>query len=233
MKALLCVLAMLWGGNAWSARTPFQTRCEDSIGKTVSVLTSKQNGYSVNNSLSYHALTAMKAPGRAHTFVLGLTKTEARVSVGLDGPILQDPSSGYECVAPHIAVTLHYIPIVIYVGREFIPASCAFKEIFAHEMRHLNAYLDHLPKVEVVVRAALARRFEAKPLYAPMGQATALLQGEIDRGWLPYIQAEMGKVEVLQAAIDSRAEYARLSKVCQGEVQSIIGPRQSNLKTKQ
>jgi hypothetical protein len=224
MKVLLFVLGLLCSTSAWSARTPFQVRCEDTISKTVSVLTAKQNGYTVDNSLSYKALSEMKGHDAGHTYVLGLTKTESRMSIGLDGPILTDPASGYECVAPQIKVSLFYVPIVIYVGREFPPGSCAYQEILAHEMRHLNTYLDYLPKVEAVVRAALAKRFDARPLYAPAGQVRALLEKEIDNGWMPYIKTEMGKVEVLQAAIDTPQEYARLSKVCKGEVQSLIGP---------
>jgi hypothetical protein len=73
------------------------------------------------------------------------------------------------------------------------------------------------------VRDRLAGRFAGKPLYARAGESRMLLQREIDRNWMPYIKAEMGRVERLQAAIDSPREYARLSKVCQGEVQSLIG----------
>jgi hypothetical protein len=83
----------------------------------------------------------------------------------------------FECIAPQIAVSLFYSPIVLYVGSEFSPGSWAYQEILAHEMRHLKTYLDHLPKVESVLRPALA----------------------IDSGPLPYIKNEMGRVELLQA----------------------------------
>jgi hypothetical protein len=90
-------------------------------------------------------------------------------------------------------------------------------------MRHLKSYLDYLPKVEGRVRDSLTGRFAGKPLYARAGASRNLLQRDIDRDWMPYIKGQMGRVEILQAAIDSPREYARLSKVCQGEVQSIIG----------
>lgn len=212
---------MLAGGAA-QARTPFQARCEDSIAKSVSVLQSSQHGYSIDHTQSFMALTRMKSPPQRNSFVLGLTRTESRVSVALNGPILQDRRSGYECVAPKIQVTLFYAPIVVFVGREFRAGTCAYKHILAHEMRHLKTYLDHLPKVEKVVRATLARRFQGQPLYAPIGQAQRLLEREIDRNWMPYMKREMAAVEALQAAIDTPQEYARLSKVCQGEVQSLI-----------
>lgn len=227
MKLLLFALALLSPGSTWAAaRTAFQVRCEDTIPRTVSVLTAKRSGYTVDNTLSVRSLTMMKGSPRARQVVLGLTRFESRVAVGLNGPILDDPASGHECVAPQIAVELSYVPVVIFIGREFVPGSCAYREILAHEMRHLDAYLAHMPKVEATVRAALARRFDARPLYAPAGQARTLLAREIDSGWMPYIKRELARAELAQAAIDSPREYERLSKVCKGEVQSLIGKAQ-------
>ena len=207
-----------------AARTPFQASCEDTIGKSVSSMSSTHEGYRVDNSYSFHGLGAMKGSRAPGSYVLGLTRTESRVTIGAKGQMLTDPASGHECVAPRLDVKLHYPPIVVYVGREFRPGSCAYKEILAHEMRHRDIYLDFLPRAEKVVSEALARRFEGKPLYAPAGQVRNLLQREIDTGWMPFIKREMGKVEVLQAAIDTPQEYARLGKVCAGEVQSLIRP---------
>ena len=221
---MLAVLLMAAGAaQAATERTPFQVRCEDTISKTVSVLSARQSGYSVNTQLSYKALTRMKGGALpANGYVLGLTRTESRVQIGLDGPMLQDPSSGYECVAPQIKVELTYAPVRIYIGNEFPPGTCGYEVILAHEMRHMQTYMDQLPKVEKIVSAALARRFEAKPLYAPSGTARAALAHEIDTGWMPFIKSEMSKVELLQNAIDSPAEYARLSKACNGEIQNIL-----------
>lgn len=222
---LCALLVAVWAPAAQAARTPFQARCEDDISKTVSVLTAQQNGFSIDNHLPYRSLTAMKGAARANTFVLGLTKTESRVAIALQGPMLQDPVSGYECVAPQITVRLYYAPVVIYVGKEFPVGSCAYNEILAHEQRHLQTYMAQLPKVERLVQSALLKRFGDKPLYAPKGTARAALASEIDTGWLPYIKAEMAKVEILQAAIDSPQEYARLGKACNGEIQTILRAR--------
>ena len=217
---------MFFSGSGWAARTPFQVRCEDEIGKTVSLLTANENGYSLNHDLPYRALTRMKPPGPANAVVLGLTKIQSRVEIKLAGPVLQDIASGYECVAPQITVRLFYDPVVIYVGREFPVGSCSYDQILAHELRHLKAYLNHLPVVETTVRAALAHRFEAKPLYAPSGTARSAFAHEVNSGWLPYIKAEMAKVELQQEAIDSAQEYARLGASCKGEINRIIGPHQ-------
>jgi len=209
--------------NAAQARTPFQARCEAMAAGASATFSSHDNGYRIDNSIPYRTLTRMKRPNVASGYVLGLTRTESRVSIKVDGKMLSDQNAGLECVAPRIEVALYYQPVVIYVGREFEPDTCAYREILAHEMRHLKSYMDYLPKVEERARARLGSRFAGKPLYAGSGRARDLLQGEIDRSWMPYIKAEMGRVERLQAEIDSPREYARLSKVCQGEVQSLIG----------
>ncbi|NNG22168.1 hypothetical protein [Telluria aromaticivorans] len=228
MKPVLALVLLCWAAAMQpaqaAARTGFQARCEDSIGETLSVLTGTQNGFRIDNTVGYRSLTVMKGRARPGQYVLGLTRTESHVSINVGGRLLIDPASGYECIAPQIEVKLYYPPIVVYVSREFAPSSCAYQEVLAHEMRHLNTYLGYLPHAEARVRMALQKRFEDKPLYARTGQAQGLLQREIDRGWMPYIKSEMAKVEALQAAIDSPQEYARLGKVCGGEVQSLLRP---------
>lgn len=223
MKFLFALLVLCLVAPA-SARTAFQARCEDSIGESVSLMTSKHDGYRVDNTYSFHGLSALKGDRAPGSYVLGLTRTESRVAIGIQGRMLADPASGYECVAPRLEVKLHYLPIVVYVGREFVPGTCAYREILAHELRHRDIYLGFLPGAEKAVSAALERRFAGKPLYAPRGQARDLLQREINTGWMPFIKREMAKVERLQASIDTPQEYARLGKVCAGEVQSLIRP---------
>jgi hypothetical protein len=216
-------LALLLAAPGACARSPFQARCEDAAEASSASFSSHDNGWRIDNSLSYRTLTSMKRPRVRDGYVLGLTRTESHVTIKVDGAMIDDPDSNTECVMPRIDVTLYYQPIVVYIGHEFAPDSCAYKEILAHEMRHLKSYLDYLPIVEDRVRAKLGERYVGRPLYGRAGQARALLQGEIDRNWLPYIRDEMARVERMQTLIDSPEEYARLSKVCQGEVQSLIG----------
>jgi hypothetical protein len=214
---------LLAASGAASARTAFQASCEDAAGAAGASFSTRASGWRIDNTVSYRDLTRMKRPGVRNGYVLGLTRTESRVAIQVDGTLLPSADGRAECVMPRIAVTLYYQPIVVYIGREFEPDSCAYREILAHEMRHLKSYLDYLPKVEERVRARLGGRFAGKPLYARAGASRMLLQREIDRNWMPYIKGEMGRVEKLQADIDSPREYARLSKVCRGEVQSLIG----------
>ncbi|HEU4853113.1 MAG TPA: hypothetical protein VFT37_13250 [Telluria sp.] len=224
MRILALLFALCWSADALAARTPFQARCEDTIPRTSTTLIARQAGYVVDNSKSYHQLTGLKGPEEQRGFVLGLTRTESHVTIDSTGAILRDRDSGFECLAPQIVVRLWYSPITVYIGREFGPGTCPYREILKHEMRHVKLYTDHMLQVERSVRAALAQRFGDKPMYAPRGQSNAMLGREIDVRWIPYIKAELARVEPEHAAIDSLEEYSRLSKVCEGAVQSIIGP---------
>lgn len=227
MKRLLLLAGLLAAGGA-AARTPFEARCEEGIGARIARLTASDEGYVINHSTSFKRLTNMKLGEGSYTYVLGLTRAESRVSIRLDGKLLSDPQSGQECIAPQIDVYLSYVPITVYVGREFPVNSCSYQEILAHEMRHLKAYLDNLSKVESVVRAALNQRFGARPIYAPIGQAKRLLAREIDGEWLPFIRKQLDLVSKLHTEIDTQQEYARLSRVCKGEVQFFIKPPHIN-----
>ena len=220
---LLCCGAGAGVGVTQAAeRTPFQIRCEDTISKTISVLSTKSNGFTINNQLPYRALTLKTGSIDGRSETLGLTVTRAQFSATLGGPILQDKVSGYECVAPRVEIKMNYSPVLIYVGNEFVPGSCGYNTILEHEQRHLKAYMDNLARVEKVVRDALNRRFEGKPLYAPSGTAQSALQHEINSQWFPFIQSEFDKGKVEQAKIDTPAEYARLADTCNGEIREIV-----------
>jgi hypothetical protein len=223
MKALLAIACIGAAAGAQAAeRTPFQIRCEDTINKTVSVLSSTQNGFTINNQLPYRALTAKAGSIDGRMQTLGLTVTKGIYKASLGGPVLQDPASGYECIAPKVEIKLNYSPVLIYVGNEFVPGSCAYNEILTHEQRHLKAYMDNLARVELAVRDALSKRFEGKPLYAPSGTAMSALEHEINGTWFPFIRDEFEKGKAKQAEIDTPDEYARLGKACNGEISEIL-----------
>jgi hypothetical protein len=220
---------MLAAAGEAAAGSAFQARCEagqpglDTGVRRPGVSVDAHVGaYRVDNSLSYRTLTRIKHPAPKGGFVLGLTRAESRVAISVEGAILDDPETGQECLLPQVGVKLSYSPIVVYVGREFAPGTCAYREILAHEMRHLKTYVDYLPKVESRVRETLTRRFNARPVLAARGQALSSVRQELDGRWMPFIKGEMGRAKALQAGIDSPAEYARLGKLCQGEVQSLI-----------
>lgn len=225
MRLLMLFVLTLCCHSGAAARGFFQALCEDKMKPTVATVSSRLNGYSIDNTLSLHELPAKshKAPP-AGNFVLGLTMTRYNAQVQYRTSAMRNPLSHYECTSADITIKMAYEPTVIFIGREFRPGTCAYREILAHEMRHLNTYFEQLPKVEIAVRAALERRFPGKAVYGPQGEGAAALKREIEEVWTPYFEAQMKKADQAHDAIDTPQEYARLSRVCQGEVQSFIAP---------
>lgn len=225
LRAALLLAGLGASGSALAERSMFEALCQDKMDRFRPVVRSATSGYSIDHSQSVRQLSSMRGSVPAHAFVLGLTSVKASTEVHHASPVMRNPISHYECVSPRVTINLSYQPATIYIGREFARGSCAYQEILAHEMRHLNTYFNELPKVERSVRAAADRRFGGPPSYGPGGQATRALDRELADVWIPYLTRELTRVEKLQAAIDTPDEYLRLSKVCAGEVQSIIGPQ--------
>jgi len=225
LRLLLLVLLALGCHASACARGFFQAMCEDHMKPPVALVKSELNGYSINNAVSFRQLPSLShAPPAGNGFVLGLTVTKYGARIAYRTNTMRNPISRYECATFEIEVKMAYEPTVIYVGKEFVPGTCAYGEILAHEMRHLKTYFEQLPKVETVVRGALERRFAVKAMYGPAGQAEQALKREIEQVWGPYFDAEMKKADRAHDVIDTPQEYARLSRVCQGEVQSFIAP---------
>ena len=65
-------------------RTAFQARCEDSIGETLSILSGTQTGFRIENTVGPRPLPDMPGRARPGQVVLGLTRTESRVSIDMD-----------------------------------------------------------------------------------------------------------------------------------------------------
>lgn len=163
-----------------------------------------------------HLAAEIARPG---TRVLGLTRGTAMVRMEIRSPSYVDRSGRWECTSPQIVVTYGYDPMTVYIAREFPAKSCAYDEIYAHELRHVQTYHDHLAAIESELTATLRRRFATgSPWRGPVGNTQAMLQRELNDRWLPYIKREIGKVESAQALIDSTDEYARVARSCNGEI---------------
>ncbi len=220
---LLCMAAGVWASNPPS-QIPFQARCEQEMTPKITI-EARDYGYRIDNTVSSRVLHNRAMHSYAGDLMLGMTALESRVEVMIDGPALQDGNTGAECVAPRISVALRYLPMNVYIAREFPPSSCSYREILAHELRHVQLYRDHLPKVQALVRSALAQRFAQAPLYARLGEGLAALERQVDTWLRPLIQTELAKVEIYQQAIDTDEESFRLSGACRGELAQNLGHR--------
>lgn len=219
---LFAMLVLPRPASAAPAATNFEQRCESDMLPVIAVRAQRPN-FKVHNTVSARVLNTRGASSSAGQAMLGMTASSTRADIAIDGLGLTDMASGRECIAPRITVELSYQPLEVYVAREFHPASCSYREVYAHEMRHVQIYQDNLPRLEQRVRDELISRYGGRPLYAPRNKALATLSDQIDTWLRPLIEAELAQVEAQQRALDSRAETERLSHLCQGEVASLMG----------
>jgi hypothetical protein len=177
----------------------------------------------LNTQYSYKSLTniasAIARPGKQ---VLGLTRGYATVSYSTNSPSFIDPTGRWECTSPQITLTYGLKPITVYVAKEFPEGTCAYKEIYEHEMRHVKAYQTHIADIEKVLADTLNARFNTgSPWRDLVGQTSVKLQQELNERWTPYVQREFNRVEEAHAKIDTPEEYERVANACNGEIKRL------------
>lgn len=216
MRAVLALSAMLVG-------MPLLADECDQLPKPSVTVKRLTETVKFNTDYSYKSLTTLgSALARPGNQVLGLTRGNLLVRFAMTSPAFVDRTGRWECSSPQITVTYGLSPITVYVGREFPAGSCAYKEIYEHEMRHVKAYQTHSAAIEKLIADTLDQRFATgAPWRAPLGQTRARLQREMDERWLPFIQREFNRVEAEQALIDTPEEYERVANACNGEIRKL------------
>ena len=172
----------------------------------------------------YKALKVLGAEfARPENQVLGLTRATSRASFEIRTTSYVERSGRWECSSPQITVNYGFSPMVVYVAKEFPVGSCAYDEIYRHELRHVKAYQDHLIRIERDLTDTLTRRFATGQVWrAPKGQTRLMLEKEMNERWLPFIKREIERVESAQRLIDTPEEYARVSGACGGEIKRVV-----------
>lgn len=192
--------------------------------KTTVVVTLAESGIQKNYSYSFTSLKGMTDRYVDPTIdVLGLTVGNAVVRTEIQSRLLQDSAGAWECSTHEIAIQMGFSPIVVYVGKEFPQGSCGFTEIDAHEMRHAEIYQAHAQRVIAEANEVLRARFDALGiLRGPLGSTQERIRAELAERWVPYLRRLLGKAEILQRGVDTRAEYERVAGSCQGEIKKVI-----------
>jgi hypothetical protein len=223
MRPLLALLLPLpFAALASPGIDAFAQRCEREM-KPVIDVRARAAPITVHRTVSGKVLSTRSAYANASQQMLGMTSGKTRTEILFDGPGLLDPAGERECVAPRILVDLSYHPLDVYVAREFNQYSCPYREIYAHEMRHVALYRESLPLLERKLGQVLAERYGDRPLYARPGQGLARLEHDVDYWLRPLIKEELARLEQLQRNLDTPEETFRLSYACSGEVASIMG----------
>ena len=216
MRSLAALLALILTGPLWA------DVC-DQLPKPSVTVKRLEEQLTVDKHYGYRELThlgsALAQPGK---LVLGLTRGKATTQFSTTLSRHVDRSGRWECASVQLTVTYGFSPMTVYVASEFAEGSCAFKEIYRHEMRHVKTYQAHLVRIESDLSDTLSRRFATGgPWRSPVGQTRSQLEHELNERWLPYIQREINRVDADQTLIDSPEEYARVANSCDGEIRKL------------
>jgi len=213
MRAFALLLLVFFGLPAWA------DEC-DQLPLPAVTVKRLDEPFTLSTKYSYKALTNLATTlARPGNQVLGLTRGNAIVKFATNTPSHIDRTGRWECASPQLTMTFGFVPMTVHVAKEFPVGSCAYREIYDHEMRHVQTYQAHIAAIEKELTEALSSRFATgAPWRGPVGQTRDNLQRELDERWMPYIKRAIGRVELAQALIDTPEEYARVAASCDGEI---------------
>jgi hypothetical protein len=213
LPVLVPLLLALHAGSVQS------TECAQLPPSTVNVKR-LETPISLNLEYSYKTLKALGEDyTRNNIEVLGLTRGTGIAKFEIKTQVSRTAKSDWECSSVTVSLEYGFSPITVYVGREFPQGSCAYDEIYRHELMHVSAYTEHAKKIEQEITETLKYRFERNTPWRQAGGLSQLrLQAEINERWVPYLKRMLDKVKVEQRGIDSPEEYARVAASCDGAI---------------
>ena len=134
----------------------------------------------------------------------------------------QELLTGGYCLWPaEVDVTLTY-RAQVHIAKEYRPYSCRFIETRLHELRHVAADEEVLKQLLPTMKAAAEARAAKGYSQGPYDRTqTETMRGLISGNFKEGMSRELDKLEnaraLRQQAIDTAAEYTRLSRACPGE----------------
>lgn len=170
--------------------------------------------------LSTSQLTAKK-PSSEKFVVLGLTEVVLEVGIKNQASLLVGPA-GDACMRPRVDVSIKLNPQRVYIANEFALNSCSFREVLAHELRHVRVNQLHSEAVARLFEGELRTAFGNKIFYGKPDVLNEQLASALKTGWLPRLQAELKNAHRYHEQIDTVNEYKRMSVICEGQVGVVL-----------
>lgn len=215
------VLALALGHlPAWAAN-PFESECAAKLKPTEIHVRVDAASTVFDYSKSTSQITAMKPSGGAGWTTLGLTVTNTKFGIQSAGSTLVR-EDGRACLRPSFEVKVNLNPQRVFVGSEFPVGSCAFIEVRAHELRHVETNQVYAEKVAREFEQRMRAAFGQEIYYGQSKELSAEVARVVKTGWLPFLAQELDKVNKLHERIDTPAEYARMGTLCDGQVNKVL-----------
>jgi len=200
----------------------FSRECQKRLPATKVTVKAEPVVYDVDLKKSIAQLTKMSHKGHtAHrTKTLGLAVAELNYNIDWGYKNLTDPRTQKECISPEINVTLSYTPMTVYVAKEFKKGSCEHREIWKHEMKHVNVYRKHLDDIKYTLAKELRQIFSKHHYeFDEIGLGKRYLTEAIHSFWGERTGEFVTAVHPKQENVDTAEEYARVARTCGGNWQ--------------
>jgi hypothetical protein len=165
---------------------------------------------------------AAEVPSHTHHLGLTVSRVEWRSEITVRS---QGRSGGPVCAVPvELRLTLLHAEHVVRLARELPPGGCLAQEVLAHERRHVAVNRRTLQEAGTALGTAARRwaaRAEARAV--DVAAAAALLQDDLEAAVEPVLASLRAARDAGHAAIDTPAEYARLSRICPTDQRRLRG----------
>ncbi len=168
---------------------------------------------------SYDAAALEKSDHAAGLYAAGFN-----ISWSIDYRSVQHPQTREACVdLSRLAVTVTLVDPKIFIAREVNYGSCLYRAVLEHEQRHARVDRQILETARYSMRDTLRRRVMALER-VPAGSVTLageLLKSQVADFMQPLMNALSLERVRLQADIDTKEEYQRVSKLCEDDVRAL------------
>lgn len=208
--ALLAALVLLAAGPAMAEVTP---ACPGGTARVRLTVTDPEPV--VSRELGVDALHGETGEPRSETLHhLGLTTS--RVEWHSEIETRYRSGRGGVCARPaEVVLSLAQTEHTVRIANEIPAGSCLYREVLAHEQRHVAVNRRSLQRAATQARAAAeawAARSQGRG--ATLDDAMEALQHGLHRAIEPALASMRNSREAGHRAIDTEAEYRRLSRVC-------------------
>lgn len=158
------------------------------------------------------------AAPRAHDEHLGVTASRVEWRMELAARYLREADGRVCAVADRVTIVLAHVEHAVRIAEEIPPQGCLWREVLAHEQRHVVVNRATLAQAEQALRGAVtewARRASVRAANAEA--ATGQLQAGLRQAVEPHLAAMRRARLEGHGRIDTAAEYDRLARICPGD----------------
>jgi hypothetical protein len=197
------------------------------------VLTVKQSPVTHDNSKYIHDLIGLSttlaasslAAAAGHKHVpLGLTEVKTRFTSSMESEVIRLRNGRYCASLRTLFVDFIFDDTTVYVATNLPRSSCIYREVLLHEYKHVEVDRQLLAQW----RSTLER--EAQNAARTVGIIEARSQNELGEMMKAKLEPQLRRTfqqlldarDRAQAQIDTREEYERVSRSCNGEARKYV-----------